>query len=254
MRYAPPSLRPRSPGSAGPAEAVRVQLRLLNAFEVECDGHAVRLPSIAQRLVAFVALHERPVERGYVAGMLWLDTPDQRAAGNLRTALWRVQARARGLLDASGHRLRLEPGVRVDLRVAEQEARREINGADASCDAELFAGDVLPDWYDDDWVILERERFRQLRLRALDALCERHLRAGRHGQALEVGLLSLAGEPLRESAHRALVGVHLADGNAVEALRQYRLCRRLLHDQLGIEPTQKLLDLIGTLDELKTNG
>jgi DNA-binding SARP family transcriptional activator len=231
-----------------------MQLRLLNAFEVVCNGSPVQLPSIAQRLVAFVALQERPVERGYVAGMLWLDTPDQRAAGNLRTALWRVRARASGLLDATGHQLRLEPDVRVDLRIAEQEARREINGADTLCEAELFAGDLLPDWYDDDWILLERERFRQLRLRALDALCARHLEAGRHGQALEAGLLSLAGEPLRESAHRALIRVHLAEGNVVEALRQYRLCRRLLHDQLGIEPTEQLLDLIGTLDEVKTNG
>jgi DNA-binding SARP family transcriptional activator len=231
-----------------------VQLRLLDAFEVLCDGHTVQLPSIAQRLVAFVALHERPVERGYVAGMLWLDTPDERAAGNLRTALWRVQARAPGLLDANGHRLRLDPGVRVDLRVAEQSARRAISGTATSCEVGLFTGDLLPDWYDDDWLLLERERFRQLRLRALDALCARHLHAGRHGEALEAGLLSLAGEVLRESAHRALIRVHLAEGNAVEALRQYRLCRRLLYDQLGIEPTQQLLDLIGTLDEVKTNG
>ena len=253
MRDAPPSLRPRSLRSLGSTDGVRVQLRLLNAFEVVCDGRSVQLPSLAQRLVAFVALHERPVERGYVAGMLWLDTPDQRAAGNLRTALWRVQTRARGLLDASGHRLRLEPGVRVDVRNAEQAARREIGGADTRCEVELFAGDLLPDWYDDDWLLLERERFRQLRLRALDALCARHLHAGRHGQALEAGLLSLAGEPLRESAHRALIRIHLAEGNAVEALRQYRLCRRLLHDQLGIEPTQQLLDLIGPLDGVMTN-
>jgi DNA-binding SARP family transcriptional activator len=59
---------------------------------------------------------------------------------------------------------------------------------------------------------------------------------------------------LRESAHRALIRIHLAEGNTVEALRQYRLCRRVLHDQLGIEPTQQLLDLIGPLDEMKTNG
>jgi DNA-binding SARP family transcriptional activator len=253
MRDARPTLRPRSAGTRS-AHAVRVQLRLLNAFEVVCDGRTVQLPSLAQRLVAFVALHERPVEREYVAGMLWLDTSDQRAAGNLRTALWRVQARAPGLLDASGHRLRLAPGVRVDLRSAEEAARGEIEGAGMPAGLELFVGDLLPDWYDDDWVLLERERFRQLRLRALDALCARHLRDGRHGQALEAGLLSLAGEPLRESAHRALIRVHLDEGNAVEARRQYRLCRRLLHDELGIEPTQQLLDLIAPLDELETNG
>lgn len=251
MRNASPSLR-QGPGSASPAHAVGVQLRLLNAFEVVCDGQPARLPTIAQRLVAFVALQERPVEREYVAGMLWLDTPDRRAAGNLRTALWRVHTRAPGLLDTGGRRLGLAPGVLVDLRGAEQAARLEIAG-DGDGDARLFSGDLLPDWYDDDWLLLERERFRQLRLRALDALCARHLEGGRHDDALEAGLLSLAAEPLRESAHRALIRVHLAEGNTVEALRQYRICCRLLRDQLGIEPTSQLRDLLGPLDGTKTN-
>jgi DNA-binding SARP family transcriptional activator len=224
-----------------------VQLRLLDAFALTRDGEEVRLPNAAQRLVAFVALHERPVLRDYVAGTLWLDVSDDRAAGNLRSALWRVQRHAPGLVRSDGRLLRLDGTVRVDLRDAERAAR------DASVsDARLFAADLLPDWYDDDWVLLERERFRQLRLHTLDALSARHLGAGRFGEALDAAMLSLAGEPLRESAHRALVRVHLAEGNAAEALRQYDLCRRLLHDQLGLEPTQEMRELIGTLDAAET--
>jgi DNA-binding SARP family transcriptional activator len=236
---------------------VRVRLGLLDAFEVVCGGMPVQLPNVAQRLVAFVALHERPVQREYVAGMLWPDTSDQRAAGNLRSTLWRVQTRAQGLLDSRDRRLKLEPSVRVDLRVAERVARRILASSTAHeppPDLNLFASDLLPDWYHDDWVLLERERFRQLRLRALDTLCERHTRAGRLTEALEAGLLSLTGEPLRESAHRALVRVHLADGNAIEALRQYRLCQRLLREQLGIEPTQQMRDLIETLSSWRRTG
>lgn len=240
------------PGKRDAAPAPPLQLRLLNAFEVVADGEPVSLPAGAQRLVAFVALQDRPVQRDYAAGMLWLDTPDTRAAANLRSMLWRIQSRARGLIDARGQRLHLEPGVRVDLRIAEDRARRELAASEiASTDPSAFAADLLPDWYED-WVLLERERYRQLRLRALEALCERQLRAGRIGDALEAGLLSLAGEPLRESAHRALVRVHLADGNAVEAVRQYRLCRRLLLEQLGVEPTQQLRELVAGLDGVET--
>jgi DNA-binding SARP family transcriptional activator len=240
------------PGKRDAAPAAPLQLRLLNAFEVVAGGEPVTLPVGAQRLVAFVALQDRPVQRDYVAGMLWLDTPDERAAANLRSMLWRIQKRARGLIDAGGQRLRLEPAVRVDLRDAEALARHELAGTDDTLtNAASFAADLLPDWYED-WVLLERERFRQLRLRALEALCERQLHAGRIGDALETGLLSLAGEPLRESAHRALVRVHLADGNAVEAVRQYRLCRRLLREQLGIEPTQQLRELVAGLDGVET--
>jgi DNA-binding SARP family transcriptional activator len=51
-------------------------------------------------------------------------------------------------------------------------------------------------------------------------------------------------EPLRESAHRALVMVHLHEGNYGEALRQYQRCRALLHDELGIDPSPRLHDLV----------
>jgi DNA-binding SARP family transcriptional activator len=233
-----------------------VQLRLLNTFDIVAGSGSVSLPLGARRLVAFVALHERPLQRDYVAGMLWLDTSDERAAANLRSMLWRIQRRVPGLIDTRDHSLRLADEIHVDLRAAERLAKRELVGdADdnGAVDPSAFAADLLPDWYDD-WVLLERERYRQLRLRALEALCERRLRAGRLGEALEAGLLSLAGEPLRESAHRALVRVHLADGNAVEALRQYRLCRRLLGEQLGIEPTEQMRELVRGLDGMETNG
>jgi DNA-binding SARP family transcriptional activator len=225
-------------------------LRLLNAFELRSGGTAVLLPMSAQRLVAFVALHNRPLLRPYVAGSLWLDTPDERAAANLRSALWRINRLSRPLLEAAGQQLRLRSDVRVDFRDAERLALDEVHERceGRSVDSVApFTGDLLPDWYDD-WVLIERERFRQLRLRALEALCERLVRAGRLGEALDAGLLSVAGEPLRESAHRALVRVHLADGNACEAIRQYRLCRRLLHDQLGIEPSERMCELVRGLD------
>jgi DNA-binding SARP family transcriptional activator len=91
-----------------------------------------------------------------------------------------------------------------------------------------------------------------LRLRALDTLCERLTRAGRLDAALEVGLAAVAGEPLRESSHRALIRVHLADGNVAEAIRQYRLCRRLLREQLDLEPSDQMAELLRGVHVLET--
>ena len=230
-----------------------VVLRLLAGFGVEVGGEEVSLPGSAQRVVAFVALHERPVLRSYVAGMLWLDWPETRAAGNLRSALWRIQWHAPALVAADPHMLRLAPCVRVDLREAESLARSELAGRSSGVPRQSLTLDLLPDWYDD-WVLLERERFRQLRLRALESRCTRLTAAGRLDEAFEAGLLALAGEPLRESAHRALVRLHLAEGNAAEALRQFRLCRRLLFEQLGVEPSPLMLDLVAGLDARSTRG
>ena len=228
------------------AEQARPTLRLLDGFELIAGGAEVPLPMSAQRLLAFVALHDRPLQRAFVAGSLWLDSPEERAYANLRSALWRLHRGGIRLLQAFGQQLSLHRSVLVDLRQAEAFARRALHAAeDTTGDVEplLLSGDLLPDWYDD-WVVLERERFRQLRLRALDALCERLMRAGRLDAALDVGLAAVAGEPLRESSHRAVVRVHLRNGNASEAIRQYRLCQRLLREQLGIEPSSQMEELI----------
>jgi DNA-binding SARP family transcriptional activator len=245
-----PTARVLRAGDSAPSEVV---LHLLAGFGVDVDGEEVPLPGSAQRLVAFVALHERPVLRPYAAGMLWLDWPETRAAGNLRSALWRIHTHAPELVSADSRMLRLGRCVRVDLREAETLARAELAGNSPGAAPEPLALDLLPDWYDD-WVLLERERFRQLRLRALESRCTRLTAAGRLDEALEAGLLAVAGEPLRESAHRALVRLHLAEGNASEALRQFRLCRRLLHEQLGVEPSPRMLELVAGLDAWNMRG
>jgi DNA-binding SARP family transcriptional activator len=224
----------------------RPRLTLLGGFELLSGDEHVPLSTSAQRLLAFVALRDRPLQRSYVAGSLWLDSPEERAAANLRSALWRLHGCGIELVHCEGTQLSLDPGVIVDLREAEALAHHALdrtNGSDLDVDAALLSGDLLPDWYDE-WVVFERERFHQLRLRALDALCGRLADAGRLDGALEIGLAAVADDPLRESSHRAVVRVHLADGNIAEALRQYRLCRRLLNEQLGVEPSERMQELM----------
>lgn len=203
----------------------------------------------AQRLVALLAVHDRPLMRSFVAGTLWLDTSEERAHANLRSTLWRLHRLNGGIVEARRQQLRLGVDIEVDLREVEALARIALDDrARAALELPPAAldGDLLPDWYED-WVLIEREHFRQLRLRALEALCDRLTREGRLGEALEAGLAALAGEPLRESAHRAVIRVHLAEGNCGEAIRQYRFCRSLLGDQLGVEPSHHLEELIGSV-------
>ena len=176
----------------------------------------------------------------YVAGVLWIDFSQEAANANLRTALWRLPRLSGRLVDASASHLALSPGVDVDLHHVTGVARR-VSGeglccADDETEELMLSGDLLPDWYED-WVILERERFRQLRLHALEALSRQLVGAGRYDKAIEVGLTAVAGEPLRESAHRAVIRAHLAEGNCSEGLRQYAMLRRFLQEQLGLEPS-----------------
>jgi DNA-binding SARP family transcriptional activator len=232
-----------------PQPGVRTSLSLLDAFELRCDGELVGLPVSAQRLLAFLALHEGPLLRPYVAGTLWIDASDDRAGASLRSSLWRLNRSGHRLVDATSTRLGLAAGIDVDVRSSLALARRLLDGTAPaeeldSAEASLN-GEVLPDWYDD-WLVFERERFRQLSLHALEVLSDRLLAAGRLGGALGAALAAVRGEPLRESAHRALIRVHLAEGNRAEALRQRELCRGLLRERLGAEPSPQLDELLRT--------
>jgi DNA-binding SARP family transcriptional activator len=230
-----------------PQPSARASLSLLDAFELRCDGELVGLPVSAQRLLAFLALHERPLLRPYVAGTLWIDVSDDRAGASLRSSLWRLNRSGHRLVDATSTRLGLAAGIDVDVRSSLALARRLLDGTAPaeeldSAEASLN-GEVLPDWYDD-WLVFERERFRQLSLHALEVLSDRLLAAGRLGGALGAALAAVRGEPLRESAHRALIRVHLAEGNHAEALRQRDFYRRLLREGLGVEPSPQLDELL----------
>lgn len=233
--------------AAEPAAAPTVALSLLDAFELRCEDRVVELPLSAQRLLAFVALHERPLLRVYVAGTLWLEANDARASASLRSSLWRLNRPGHRLVEATPTHLRLDPAVGVDLRQALALARRVIAGSadgdEVDAAQAALGGELLPDWYDD-WLLFERERFRQVSLHALEALADEHMRAGRATRALEAALSAVEAEPLRESAHRALIRVHLAEGNRGEALRQYGVCRRLLLERLGVEPSPQLHELL----------
>lgn len=231
-------------------EATRPRLNLLNSFELRAGGEAIPLPMTAQRLLAFLALHQHPLQRLYVAGMLWTDSPEERSAANLRSSLWRVNQPGFVLVEATGRQLRLAREVQVDVRELAQVARElAAEGVDCSS-VDLAAlpleGELLPDWYDD-WVLIERERYRQLSLHTLEALAEQLTAAGRYAAALDAALAAVAGEPLRESAHRTLIRLHLAEGNVAEARRQFAMCRRLLRKELGIEPSPQLHELVGAL-------
>ena len=234
--------RPRPPGPG--AEPLRLQL--LDSFALLRREETVALPPSVQRLVVFVTVHDRLLLRSYVAGALWPETSEQSAGANLRSALWRLNHISLPVIEAKGLTLRLAPGVRVDLRERVLEGQHLLETGELEMlgvDDSVFRLDLLPDWYDD-WLVIERERFHQLRLRVLECVCERLAARGDYARALDAGLAAVAGEPLRESAHRALVKVHLAEGNQAEAVRQYRLYRRLLEEHLGLTPSLQMLELL----------
>lgn len=248
------SARDREPSVASPVGPMvvtqpdgDVQLGLLGAFSLQVMAEPISLPMNAQRLVSFLALNEGLLLRQHVAGSLWGDTSEHRASGSLRSELWRLGHHAHPLVDVVDPHLRLSPIVAVDFRASEALAHRILDVGqelrEADFDGTLLTVDLLPDWTED-WVLVKREYHAQLRLRALEALCARLTAMGRSGQAVQAGLQAVSGEPLRESAQRALVSAHIAEGNVAAALAQYDTFRDFLRVELDLEPSAEMQTLI----------
>jgi DNA-binding SARP family transcriptional activator len=224
-----------------------VRLRVLDSFELTVDGEPVDVAHPAQRLLALLAVKHHSLARSYAGGVLWLDHTDERAAGNLRSVLWRLRGLGQPIVDTRNGILQLLPSVTVDLHDAIAVAHRWLAGLETGEDQEAgsaaLEGELLPDWYDE-WVADERERFRQLRLHALEMMADRLAGSGRWGAAVLAALAAVSADPLRESAHRAVIKVHLAEGNMAEAIRQLRRCERLMIDEVGVPPSPSLAELI----------
>lgn len=232
-------------------------LVLLGRWDLRQNGHSIEVPPGCQRLLALLALRGRQLRR-LVASTLWPETSDSHALGSLRSLLWRWGDDAGMVLDDTRGQLALREGVTVDVHhvVAIME---DLLKTDGSTNGELnwpheigelaHTGDLLPGWYDD-WVLFERERLRQMRLHSLEKLAAHMAKQGQHADAVEAALAAVAAEPLRESAHRAVVEVHLAEGNVSEALRAFERCRELMSEELGIDPSPQMQNLVAPFQHL----
>ena len=233
--------------SIGISETVpglRPRLRLLNGFDLQQGGHHLVLRPGSERLLAFLALADKSIERATVAYRLWPDKPEGRAIANLRSALWRIRQLAADLIEATTTHVRLHPAVWVDARDGLAELKH--HDPETLCDeveGMALQGELLPDWYDD-WLLTERERLRQLRLHALEEAVRVLIDRDRLSAAIDLGLRAVAMEPLRESSHRLVIRAHLCEGNRAEAIRQYRACSRLLQEELGVPPSTQLTALL----------
>lgn len=222
------------------------RVSMLGGFRLSCGPKGVYVPQNLQRLVAYTALHGGWVTRARAASTLWPDIPEERAASNLRTGLWRL-GRIAPLLDAERSSISVADDVEVDIQALTSAAQRVSDGDIALLpQVRCFHAELLPSWYDD-WLTLERERLRQLELHMLDAAARSCLDQGRHGDAIDLAHLAIELEPLRESSHRTLIRAYLAGGNRAAALTHFHQLADMLRQELDLAPEDATCALVSSL-------
>lgn len=244
-----PGQSPAMIGTARPWPP-RPRVSLISEFQLFIDDTSVAVPHGIQRLLAYLAMAARPVSRSRAAGQLWEDVPEERALGNLRSVIWRLRRIPERIVRTFDDRLALDTGVEVDLaelmRLTVELAAHPDPSSLARLPQLVAATEVLPGW-EEEWIIVERERFRELRLHALERACEALLAEGMHGPAVHTAMAAVTAEPFRDSAQRLLVQAQLAEGNAAAALRTYHAFRDLMEEELGLEPSEAMAQLVSRL-------
>jgi len=222
----------------------RLELTLLGGLETgRDDGRPFPLSARkARALLAYLAMQPgRSFARDTLAALLWEASGDAQARTSLRQALTAIRRAATPGLDdvlaTTGDTVALRPA----LVACDALAFERATVADAAAAVALYRGDFLAGFHVgeggfDDWASAERERLRELALGTLTRLLDAALGDADSQYAVELAQRVLRFDPLRESAHRALMRLYARQRRTAAALRQYRLLRETLRRELGVPP------------------
>ena len=240
-----------------------LELNVLGSFRMLSGGQtfADAATEKARALLTFLAL-EGAQPRTSLTALLWPYLPQDAAFDNLRKTLYRLRKRldegipgATDLLITSRQTMQLDPRrILVDvLRFQSLLAECDLHAhvALAGCDAclerlahavELYRGELLAGFglgdapAFEEWLLLRRETLHQQALLALTTLGMAWQWRGDFGRAIAVVSQLLAFDPYQEEAHRQKMRLLLQVGMPNQALEQYEICRRLLKEEMGVEP------------------
>jgi DNA-binding SARP family transcriptional activator len=247
----------------------RLRVQVLGGFTVYRTGAGfVPIASSCRPVLGYVLTHRnrhRRFSRVELAETLWADHDGTRARRCLSTALWRLKKstgsgpsllvyegadevsfnwEAPAWVDSVAMELRVQSLLRVKPEMlTHDDIARLARGV------RLYRGDYMTG-IDDEWACTERYRLRNLYLEGLYHLMLAYAAVFDWFCVLKWGRRLNREEPLREDVHRLLMRAYAHTGNRAKAIAQYRECRCVLHDDLGIEPMAETQELFRQLARL----
>jgi DNA-binding SARP family transcriptional activator/predicted ATPase len=252
-----------APDTFGGGTMAHLSLSCLGPFQVTLDGQPVTgfKSNKVRALLAYLAVEaDRPHSRELLAGLLWPDWPDRDALSNLRYALSNLR-RVIGdrtakppclLITRDTLQFNTTSDYRLDVTVFTAQTEptpgmaRDLQDLSNVAEAiTLYRGAFLEGFSIKDsvafeeWTLIKRQQIAQHLLSALRYLVTSYEQRGGYAQALAWARRQIELEPWDEVAHQQLMRTLALSGQRSSALVQYETCRRLLVDELGVEPTQE---------------
>jgi DNA-binding SARP family transcriptional activator len=231
-----------------------LHIQLFDHFQLLYNGEP--LPALNQgrlhSLLAYLVLHRDAAQtRRQLAFLFWPDSTEAQAHANLRQLLHRLQRALPTagdflLLDVKTVQWRPESPFTLDVAEFERqltcaaEAARQgdataVRSALQTAVAQ-YRGDLLLDCYYD-WVLPERERWRETYLKTLERLISLLETQRDYAVAIAYAQRLLRSDPLHETTYGRLMRLHALAGDRASALRVYHTCATTLQRELGVEPS-----------------
>jgi DNA-binding SARP family transcriptional activator/predicted ATPase len=236
----------------------RLTVSLLGSFQVMLDGQPVTgfKSNKVRALLAYLAVEaDRPHRREVLAGLLWSDWPDRSALSNLRYDLSHLRQVIGDrtaeppflLISRDTLQFNAASDARLDV-AAFTEAVEGEESQPSSLDAleeavALYRGSFLEGFSVgdspafEDWALFTRERLGRQMSSALHRLAASYEERGEYERAQSYAWRQVELEPWDEEAHQRLMRTLALGGQRSAALAQYESCRRLLAEELGVEPS-----------------
>lgn len=246
-----------------------MSVRLLGSLEIERDGAVVAIGAKQRRLLVALALEPHGVRREVLEERLSL------SRGGLRTSITRLRAAVGAETIQSidnGYRLKVDF---VDVDRFEALAKQASEG-DAQKQVELLTealalwrGPALVDVADEEWARPTAVRLNELAAAAEEDLAEALIDVGRTTDAIAQLRITIERHPYRDRPCALLMMALAAEGRQTEALRSFNDHRTRLIDEIGIDPSEALIELdrqismgeglptaaaVGVIDPLPTEG
>jgi DNA-binding SARP family transcriptional activator len=242
-----------------------LNVSLLGSVRISYDDYPVdaKMTRSIQRLLAYLILfRNRTHQREVLADVLWGEKDHAHSRDSLNTALWKLRktieafgiSRDTYLLCSRPDEIGFNQHSPLWLDVEEfQESTDqilesqspeilEVHLSDLENAIELYRGDLLEGFYDD-WVLREREYWRERYTATLICLMGIYRRRSEFERGLACGQKILTLDPLREEIHRSMIQLYMDAGQRSLAVRQYELCRETLAHELRIEPMEETQQL-----------
>jgi len=253
-----------------------LSLGVLGSLQVLIDDSPVTMlesDKVYALLVYLAVEADRPHRRGALVGLLWPDYPEQVARHNLRQALFNLRLAIGDHIANPPYLLISRDAIQFN-RVSDSSLDlARFNATLHKCEEErnhgiedpsvrvalleemvnLYRGEFLQDFSLNDvaefeeWALVQRESLHQHVLDACSDLANYYELHGDFPAARRYALRQLKLDPWREEAHCQMMRAMALDGQRSDALVQYETCRRVLAEELGVEPSVNTLELVGQI-------